>query len=135
MMTGWKREKRWFPVKAEDTIISEEIDCSENSFCGRHRRVFSEIRLAKTERMIEMKKYTLKVDGMMCGMCEAHVNDAVRNAADVKKVTSSHSKGETVIIAEDGLDLEKVKGAIAETGYKILGETEEPYKKKFFGLF
>ena len=22
----------------------------------------------------------LKVDGMMCGMCESHVNDAVRNA-------------------------------------------------------
>lgn len=25
-----------------------------------------------------MIKYTLAVDGMMCGMCEAHVNDAVR---------------------------------------------------------
>ena len=27
-----------------------------------------------------MLKYTLKVDGMACGMCEAHVNDAVRKA-------------------------------------------------------
>ena len=25
-----------------------------------------------------MLKITVKVDGMMCGMCEAHVNDAVR---------------------------------------------------------
>ena len=85
--------------------------------------------------MIAMKKYTLKVDGMMCGMCEAHVNDAVRKVADVKKVTSSHSKGETVLVAEDNLDLEKVKDAISETGYKILGVSEEPYKKKFLGLF
>ena len=27
-----------------------------------------------------MWKYTIQVDGMMCGMCESHVNDAVRKA-------------------------------------------------------
>lgn len=40
-----------------------------------------------------MLKITLGVDGMMCGMCESHVNDAVRKAFPVKKVTSSHGKG------------------------------------------
>lgn len=49
-----------------------------------------------------MVKTTLKIDGMMCGMCESHVNDAIRNAFPVKKVTSSHSKGETVIISVEG---------------------------------
>ena len=44
-----------------------------------------------------MIKITLQVDGMQCGMCEAHVNDAIRRAFPVKKVTSSHSKGQTVI--------------------------------------
>ena len=39
-----------------------------------------------------MWKYTAQVDGMMCGMCESHVNDAVRKAFPVKKVTSSRSK-------------------------------------------
>ena len=34
-----------------------------------------------------MTKYTVKVDGMQCGMCEAHVNDTVRKAfPNVKKV-------------------------------------------------
>ena len=38
-----------------------------------------------------MIKTTLKIDGMMCGMCESHVNDAIRKAFPaVKKVTSSH---------------------------------------------
>ena len=50
-----------------------------------------------------MVKTTLKIDGMMCGMCESHVNDAIRGAFQVKKVTSSHSKGETVIISEEAL--------------------------------
>lgn len=50
-----------------------------------------------------MEKITVGVDGMMCGHCEAHVNDAVRNALKVKKVSSSHAKKETVMIAEEGL--------------------------------
>lgn len=37
-----------------------------------------------------MVKMTLGVEGMACGMCEAHVNEAVRNRFSVKKVTSSH---------------------------------------------
>ena len=40
-----------------------------------------------------MVKITLEVEGMACGMCEAHVNDAIRKAFPVKKVTSSHTKG------------------------------------------
>ena len=47
-----------------------------------------------------MVQTTLKVDGMMCGMCESHINDAVRNAFPVRKVTSSHSRGQTVILSE-----------------------------------
>ena len=39
-----------------------------------------------------MYKTTLKIDGMMCGMCESHINDTIRKAAPVKKVTSSHAK-------------------------------------------
>ena len=58
-----------------------------------------------------MFKTTVDVDGMMCGMCEAHVNDAIRAKFDVKKVSSSHAKGETVIISEAELD----EAAIAET--------------------
>ena len=80
-----------------------------------------------------MTKTTLKIDGMMCGMCESHVNDAIRKAFNVKKVTSSHSKGETVVISEEPLNEESIKAAIAPTGYTLLEINSEPYKKK--GLF
>lgn len=82
-----------------------------------------------------MVKITLKIDGMMCGMCESHVNNAIRNAADVKKVTSSHSKGETVIIAEDEIDENVLKDAIAKEGYKVFSVTKEPYEKRGFFPF
>ena len=52
-----------------------------------------------------MIETVVKVDGMMCGMCESHVNDAVRKAfPEAKKVASSHTKGQTVIHSEQALD-------------------------------
>lgn len=77
-----------------------------------------------------MTKTTLKIDGMMCGMCESHVNDAIRNAFEVKKVTSSHSKGETVIISEEPLDNDRIEETIKLTGYTLKGVETEPYKKE-----
>lgn len=32
-----------------------------------------------------MIKTTLKIDGMMCGMCESHMNDVIRKNFKVKK--------------------------------------------------
>lgn len=82
-----------------------------------------------------MVKIILKIEGMGCGMCEAHVNEAVRNGCKVKNVSSSHKDGETVIIAEDDIDDEVLKTIIAETGYTLQGITREAYKKKSFFSF
>lgn len=82
-----------------------------------------------------MVKITLKIDGMACGMCESHVNDTVRKAFAVKKVSSSHSKGQTEIIAENSLNEDALRKAIGETGYKVLSVKTEPYEKKSFSLF
>ena len=48
-----------------------------------------------------MVQMTLKIDGMQCGMCESHVNDTLRAAFPLKKVSSSHSKGETVLVTAE----------------------------------
>ena len=80
-----------------------------------------------------MKKITVEIEGMMCGMCESHVNDCVRENFNVRKVTSSHSKGETVIITENDIDEAKLREAVNKTGYKVVSIKEEPYEKK--GLF
>ena len=80
-----------------------------------------------------MVKTTLTIDGMMCAMCESHVNDAVRAAATVKKVTSSHKKGRTEIVSEDAPDETRLRAAIEATGYRVLSYSAEPYEKR--GLF
>lgn len=80
-----------------------------------------------------MLKITVSVEGMACGMCEAHVNDAIRNAFQVKKVTSSHMKKQTVIIAENDISEEKLKSVITKAGYDFVSAKSESYEKK--GLF
>ena len=82
-----------------------------------------------------MTETIVKIDGMMCGMCEAHVNDAVRRAVPVKKVSSSHAKGETVILSEQQPDEQALRAAISETGYDVLSVSTKPYEKRgLFGL-
>ncbi len=80
-----------------------------------------------------MQKITLKIDGMACSMCEAHINDCIRRNFEIKKIKTSHAKGESVILSESPLDEEKLKKCIADTGYTLQSVTAVPYEKK--GLF
>ena len=79
-----------------------------------------------------MYKTTVKIDGMMCGMCESHINDAIRTKISVKKVSSSHKKGETVIISETELSAKMITAALNGSGYRVLNVICEPYEKKGF---
>ena len=79
-----------------------------------------------------MEKITVKIDGMMCGMCESHMNDTFRQNFKVKKVSSSHAKGETVAIVDEDIPEE----AVEKTGYTFISAEREPYEKKgFFARF
>ncbi len=80
-----------------------------------------------------MFKTTAKIDGMMCSMCESHVNDALRKAFDSAKVSASHTKGEASVISEKEISEAEFQAALKDTGYKVLGVSSEPYEKK--GLF
>ena len=80
-----------------------------------------------------MVKITVGIEGMACGMCEAHINEAVRNAFQVKKVTSSHTKKQTVIIAEKNIPEQELKNVVAKAGYDAVSVSSKPYEKK--GLF
>lgn len=80
-----------------------------------------------------MWKYTVQVSGMLCAMCESHVNDAVRRAFPVKKVTSSRGRGETTVITETELDETALRAALGAAGYTVGEIRKERREKK--GLF
>ena len=81
-----------------------------------------------------MIKTVLKIEGMACGMCEAHICETIRKAVPgAKKVTASHKRGEAGFLSDTAPDEEKLKNAIAATGYTCLSVESGPYEKK--GLF
>jgi len=70
----------------------------------------------------------------MCGMCEAHVCDAIRKTVPTaRKVVASRSKKEASFLTEEAVDTDSLKAAVSATGYSCLGIESAPYEKK--GLF
>ena len=81
-----------------------------------------------------MIKTTLKIDGMVCSMCEAHICETIRKAVPAaKKVAASKGKKEASFLTEEAVDAEALKAAVDATGYTCLGIESTPYEKK--GLF
>lgn len=81
-----------------------------------------------------MKKITVKIEGMACGMCEAHICDAIRNSfPGAKKVKASRKSGEAEFLSESDINEETLKKAISDTGYVFVSASSEDYKKR--GLF
>ncbi len=80
-----------------------------------------------------MTKITILSEGMMCAMCEAHMDEVFRNKLEIKKITSTHSDGKTVVLTEKDISDDMIREAVEEAGYKFVSASREPYEKK--GLF
>ena len=80
-----------------------------------------------------MIKTVVKLRGMACGMCEAHINDTIRKLyPSAKEMSASHKTGEAVFVTETAPDESAVKQAIENTGYTFLSMETAPYEKKHF---
>jgi len=78
-----------------------------------------------------MIKTILKIEGMACGMCEAHINDTIRKLyPSAKKVSASHKTGEASFLTDTAPDEETLKKAIDQTGYTLLSVRSVPYEGK-----
>ena len=80
-----------------------------------------------------MNKYILGIDGMKCGMCEMHVEDAIRKAIKVKKINASHLKNSVVVITEKNLDSFDFENILKPTGYRVTSFERTVAIKKLFG--
>lgn len=73
-------------------------------------------------------RITVTIDGMMCGMCEIHIKDAIRKAIpDAKNVTASHESGNANFTLSRSESMGELMRVLHETidpeGYRILGLT------------
>jgi len=78
-----------------------------------------------------MIRIVLKVEGMNCPMCEKKVNDSIRDAFSVKKVSSSHVKGVTELISDEELSVQAVQEVVEAKGFKVLSAESGPCTRGF----
>ncbi|MBR5938916.1 MAG: heavy metal translocating P-type ATPase [Clostridiales bacterium] len=83
-----------------------------------------EITVPETEKRSNDMKKTVKIEGMMCGHCEASVKKGLEELDFVAKATPNHTTNSCEIeIAEGSVwDEEKVKAVVEGKDYKYLGE-------------
>lgn len=94
-----KRDKKIKPI--EDFTIEIEQD-KEN------------------EEMFGKNKKTIKIEGMMCGHCEARVKESLEALEQVEKADVSHEKGTAVVTCKADISDELLKSTIEAQGYKVV---------------
>lgn len=80
-----------------------------------------------------MYKYILGIDGMRCGMCEVHIEEAITKEIKVKKIKASRYKNNVIIITELELNEDDFHNILDSTGYRITYYRKEEAIKGFFG--
>ena len=64
---------------------------------------------------------TMKIEGMMCGHCEAHVKKALEALAEVDVAEVSHEAGTAVLTLNAEVSEDVLKKTVEELDYKVLG--------------
>lgn len=75
----------------------------------------------KTRKENKVMKKTIKIEGMMCPHCEAHVKSALQSISGVTEVDVSHKSGKAIVIFKDDITDDMFKNAIESQGYKVTG--------------
>ena len=74
----------------------------------------------KREENKVMKK-TVKIEGMMCGHCEAHVKSALESVAGITEAVVSHKTGAAVITLNSNVSDDIIKNKVESQGYTVVG--------------
>ena len=77
------------------------------------------IKTRKKQEEMTMEK-TMKIEGMMCGHCEASVKKALEALAEVEAAEVSHEKGTAVVTLRSAVSDEVLKKAVEEKDYTVV---------------
>ena len=99
---------------------------SLSSFCvvsNALRLNFKDIHNSKKDKKIKEKKpmqITMKIEGMMCPHCEAHVKKALEGVAEVREAIVSHKDGTAIVTLDADAAPVTLKKAVEKQGYKVI---------------
>ena len=95
---GRDRKEKQIPAETLDTVVSA-------------------VKMKEDKTMTK----TLKVEGMMCGHCEARVKKALEAIPGVESAVADHTAGTAVVTLNADVADETLKAAVEAQDYKVLG--------------
>ena len=63
---------------------------------------------------------TMKIEGMMCGHCEARVKKALEAVSGVESAAVSHEAGTAVVTLKEDVAYDVLKKAVEDQDYKVI---------------
>ena len=80
--------------------------------------------LQKNQRKEEEKKMEIRVNGMMCTHCEAHVKKELEKIDGVTEAVADHETGVVRLSTTKDVAEQDIRAAVAEAGYEYAGQAE-----------
>ena len=77
------------------------------------------IKSRKKRKEDKLMEKTMKIEGMMCGHCEATVKKTLESIEGVESAEVSHEKGTAVVICSSELENEVLRQAVEEQDYRV----------------
>ena len=77
------------------------------------------IKSRKKRKEDKLMEKTMKIEGMMCGHCEATVKKTLEGIEGVESAEVSHEKGTAVVICSSELENEVLRQAVEEQNYRV----------------
>ena len=72
-----------------------------------------------------MKKIKLAIQGMHCASCATNVERSLRKVAGVRGASVSLLTRKGIVEADDGVNEDELKKAVARTGYRVVSVEKE----------
>ena len=63
---------------------------------------------------------TIKIEGMMCGHCEATVKKALEEVSQVEKAEVSHENGTAIVSIKEEVSDDVLRKAVEDKDYKVI---------------
>ena len=93
----------------KNAILNENEATNENGITEKNKKESEENKMTKT----------MKIEGMMCGHCEARVKKALEALDQVEQAEVSHEKGSAVVTLKETVTDEVLKKAVEDQDYKV----------------
>lgn len=78
------------------------------------------VKAIKSQQEDKTMEVTMKIEGMMCGHCEATVKKALEALPTVESAEVSHEKGTAVVKLKEQTDFAVLKKAVEDKDYKVI---------------